>query len=162
MLDRRALLRLSLGAGCLAATGTAQAEKSAPTGLYSLSAQPLRDAPALSDFQGKPAIAILFQPHCPFCLLQFREAQEFGAARPDLNVFALSLRGRTRDLLAEIRRAKANVPAFKSSPELIEALGRPEGTPRVYAIDANGKVTAYAKGLQKQPALTKLAKTTSA
>ena len=125
-------------------------------GVYALSATPLKGAPDLSSHAGQAGLLILFQPDCPWCHAQFKRAQSFAASHPDIPVLAVSLRGGRRDLLDELRRARTKLPAYRSSPALIDALGNPEGTPRVFALSAEGEVMARARGLQEADELAVL------
>ncbi|MFC7333125.1 TlpA family protein disulfide reductase [Rhodocista pekingensis] len=126
-------------------------------GLFDLPAQPLEGAPPFERFRDRPALVVLFQPHCPHCLVQFRELEGFAAAHPEIAVAAVSLHGRTPDLLAELRRARAGVPAYRGSPALLTALGDPEGTPRLFAVAPDGRIVGERRGLQGRAALEALA-----
>lgn len=127
-------------------------------GIYSAPATPLRQAPELESYAGGPAILILFQPDCAWCLKQFREAEAFVRQQPDIPVLAISLTGRRSALIGELRKARTHLPAYRSSPALLAQLGSPEGTPRTYLLSSDGTVRAAARGLQDRHNLDKLLK----
>ena len=118
--------------------------------------RPCLGAPDFDNAAGQSAILILFQPQCPWCHAQFREAERFSKAHPGALVLAVSLSGSRRDLISELRSARTSLPAWRSSPALIDALGRPEGTPRTFVISENGEIVAAARGLQSADALLRL------
>ena len=128
----------------------------AAEGIYSLPATGIRGAGAFSDNAGRTSVIILFQPDCPWCHAQFKRAEAFAAQYPNVSVLAVSLRGTRRDLLDELRRARTKLPAYRSSPALIEALGSPEGTPRVFVLSADGALVAQARGMQEADELAAL------
>jgi len=125
-------------------------------GFFSYPAQPLIDAPPFSHHTGRPALVVLFQPECPHCLNQFRAAQSFANAHPQIAVVCLSIRGEPQDLLRELRRARIKLPAYRSSPALLAALNRPETTPQTYAVNAAGAVVAVARGTRSAAQLAAL------
>ncbi len=127
-----------------------------PSGVFALPAEALTADVPFSELEGAPALLVLFQPACGHCLVQLRRASAFAAEHPEVTVVAISLRGRAPDLVAELRRSKAQLPAYKASPALLEALGSPEGTPRVYSISSSGDLQAEARGVQDGAALAKL------
>lgn len=127
----------------------APVRSAAAPGLYGLPATPLQGADDLAGLSGKPTVIVLFQPDCPWCLLQFKESNKVLADQPDAQIVAVSLRGSRSALLNELRKGRAQVPAYRGSPALIKALGDPEGTPRTYVISANGTLLAQGRGLQK-------------
>nr|WP_321440563.1 hypothetical protein [uncultured Hyphomonas sp.] len=134
----------------------AQAERGETSGVYHAPATALRGAPPLEAYAGGSSVVILFQPHCPWCLKQFREAEAFAEARPDVPILAASLKGSRADLISELNRAHTDLPAYRSSPALLQQLGEPEGTPRIYVLNADGTITAVARGLQDIHALEAL------
>ena len=136
--------------------GLALAPAFAGAGVFDLPAQGLRSASDFGQYAGQETLLILFQPDCPWCLIQFREASAFAETHVDVQVVAISLRGSRRDLVAELRRARAGFPAYRSSPALLDALGRPEETPRIYLINSDGEVVAERRGMQDRDALAAL------
>jgi hypothetical protein len=150
-----ALLCLALGDG--PALAQDQGANARFGSVFALPADPLRGAVPFSSYVGRPALIVLFQPNCPYCLVQFREAQAFARQRPDIIVVSVALRGRASDLVSELRCARSTLPAYSASPALLSALGAPEGTPRVYVVTPRGRVIAQARGLQNQEALAQLA-----
>lgn len=122
-------------------------------GVWTLPAASLSGADAFGAQAGKPALIVLFQPDCPWCQAQFRDAEIARQAKPGLHVLAVSLKGGRRDLIHELRRARTTIPAYKSSPALLEAFGRPVGTPRVFLISSRGEVLQERRGRQTAEAL---------
>ena len=135
---------------------SAQAEPAADSGIYSAPATALRGAAPLETYAGGPSVVILFQPHCAWCQVQFRAAGVFSETYPDVPVVAVSLKGRRADLIEELRKARTDIPAYRSSPALLDQLGDPAGTPRVYVLAPDGSVSAWARGAQSEAELEAL------
>lgn len=150
---RRALFAFVLF--CVFAPLTQAADINPPvSGLYGLPAMPLQNADTLGSLAGQPTILVLFQPHCPWCRLQFKESNKVLAQHPKAQIVAIALWGSRRQLLRELRKDRAQLPAYLASPALIKALGDPRGTPRSYVISADGKLLVQGRGLQKADKLT--------
>ena len=140
------------------AAGAAHAEPVVPSdGLFAQPAQALRDAPDFATHIGEPAIVILFQPECAWCQIQFKESAALIQDRPDINIVAISLKGTRRDLLKELRSASADLPAYRSSPAVLEALLNPKTTPLVYLVDSKGALRYAGRGLHKRDKLEQMA-----
>ena len=60
----------------------------------------------------------------------------------------LSIRGEPQALLHELRRARVTLPAYRSSPVLLAALGEPDATPRTFALNITGEIIAMAMGIR--------------
>ena len=118
----------------------------AGAGVFEQAAKPLAGAPAFDEHAGTVGLMVLFQPECPWCVRQFDAAGKLANDRPDIAVIAVGLRGRRMELIRELRRARAQLPAYLASPELLETLGKPEGTPRLYVFDRHGRIVAWAAG----------------
>jgi thiol-disulfide isomerase/thioredoxin len=153
--DRRRWLAAGL-ALLLATATTARADWTAPVAqpsVFALRAFALPGAPNWMHHSHSPALLVLFQPDCPFCERQFRQVEQFAARRPAVRVLAVALHGTPQALMFELRRAKATVPAYRASPELLRRLGNPATTPQVFLVDAGGHVIWQKRGLQLFDAL---------
>ncbi len=131
-------------------------QETAAAGIFDQPATPLAGAPAFAAQAGTPGVIILFQPDCPWCERQFRAALELADVTPEIRIIALGIRGRRMDLVRELRRFRADVPAYLASPALLDLLGRPEGTPRLYVVDDTGRIVSTAAGYQDPEALAAL------
>lgn len=118
----------------------------ASAGVFEQAAKPLAGAPAFDEHAGTVGLLVLFQPECPWCVRQFDAAGTLANDRPDIAVIAIGLRGGRMELIRELRRARTHLPAYLASPELLETLGKPEGTPRLYVVDRHGRIVAWAAG----------------
>lgn len=118
----------------------------ADSGVFEQAAKPLAGAPAFDEHSGKVGLLVLFQPECPWCVRQFDAAGVLTNDRPDIVVVAVGLHGRRMELIRELRRARTQLPAYLASPELLESLGKPDGTPRLYVVDRHGRIVAWAAG----------------
>lgn len=128
----------------------------ASAGVFGQAAKPLAGAPAFDEHAGKVGLLVLFQPECPWCVRQFDAAGMLANDRPDIAVVAIGLRGRRMELIRELRRARAQLPAYLASPELLETLGKPDGTPRLYVVDRQGRIVGWAAGYHDREQLAYL------
>ena len=150
--------------GALAVSSTASAERVSDTpqtqasqsDFFDLPATPLRGADAFNLNGGQDTLVILFQPECPWCVIQFREADKLRAQNPDISIIGLSLKGSRRDLVHELRKARTQTPAYMSSPGILAALAHPDSTPRVYLVSSTGEVRGVRRGKQDAKALMHL------
>ena len=118
----------------------------AGAGVFEQAAKPLAGAPAFDEHAGTIGLLVLFQPECPWCVRQFDAAGKLADDQPDITVVAVGLRGRRMELIRELRRARAQLPAYLASPQLLETLGKPDGTPRLYVVNRHGRIVAWAAG----------------
>ena len=118
----------------------------AGNGVFEQAAKPLAGAPSFDQHAGTIGLLVLFQPECPWCVRQFDAAGKLANDRPDIAVIAVGLRGRRLELIRELRRARAQLPSYLASPELLETLGKPDGTPRLYVVDRHGRIVAWSAG----------------
>ena len=125
----------------------ASAGDAARQGLYALPATPLNNAPEFETLADEMTLVILFQPGCPWCAFQFRDAEAFKRDRaPFIQLSAVSRNGSLSELLTELNKYGTSIPAWQSSPELLEALGQTPGTPCVYLVRPEGVVARHRCG----------------
>jgi len=117
-------------------------------GFFTQDVSPLKNAPSFESYSNHKALVILFQPDCPWCILQFREADKLKAEAASTQILGVSLRGSRKNLLKEVRQARTKIPTYKSSPALLKKLNTPDSTPRVYVISEKGNVISSARGLR--------------
>ena len=145
---------------CFAVLGStftaAGADQSEAVGIYALHATPLNNAPEFETLADETTLIILFQPDCPWCGFQFRDAEAFRRNRaPFVQLAAVSRNGSLPDLLNELRKYQTDIPAWQSSPELLEALGETPGTPCVYLVRPEGEVARHRCGRQTSDELVR-------
>lgn len=139
----------SVGALLISLSGlkAGMAETEAVENVYQLPATPLNDAPEFADLSGQITLLILFQPHCAWCPIQFRAADELKRTRASwLQVAAVSRQGSIPALLTELDRYGVDFPAYQSSEALLEALRFTPGTPCIYLIAPDGHLGQYTCG----------------
>ncbi|MAK62949.1 MAG: hypothetical protein CMK09_18425 [Ponticaulis sp.] len=155
---RRAIIILVLTI-CLLGGMSSGAEDKTPVSapdIFALSATPLNDAPEFSELSGQITLLILFQPHCAWCPLQFRAADELKRTRANwLQIAAVSRQGSIPQLLHELDRYGVDFPAYQSSEALLEALKYTPGTPCIYLIAADGHLGQYTCGRKTPDELVK-------
>lgn len=150
--------------GALVVPSTASAERvfdvargQAPqSGFFDLPATPLRGADAFKLNGEQNTLVILFQPECPWCVIQFREADKLRELAPDVSIIGMSLKGSRRDLVHELRKARTKTPSYISSPGILAALNHPDSTPRIYLVSDTGDILAARRGKQNADALLAL------
>ena len=149
---------------CFASTGSAepafnrthQLQDQAQRGIYALAAPPISGARPFSEYAGRYTIVMLFQPHCGFCRAQYRQMEALLHKHSHLQIAAIGIKGNSRDLSAEVRKAQTQIPSYVGSPELVKALGGPRATPIIYLINQNGQAVYVKRGYHNQPMLEQL------
>lgn len=116
--------------------------------VFSQPATPLRDSPTLNTLFGKPALVVLFQPNCGHCRVQMRNTVNFVKMNPHLQTFAVSEYGSRDALERALNLGGVDIPAYRSSPHLLNVLGKPRGAPRTFLLDSYGRVVLATKGTQ--------------
>lgn len=126
-------------------------------GVYAQTAQPLSGAPDFHTFAGHMTLIVTFQPDCPWCKIQFDDLAAFHAEdAPWLQVAAVSLRGNRRDLVHELRQARTEFSAYRSSQGLLDALHFTPGTPCVYLVSPDGELIGFRRGRQTREQLREM------
>ncbi|MCV6613561.1 MAG: thioredoxin fold domain-containing protein [Cellvibrionaceae bacterium] len=100
----------------------------------------------LAAYQGSWVMAVLIEPDCRWCVLQMRDLAKLQQACPQVQPVAVALRGKRMQLLKEMRRAKADIPAARASQQFKQQLGNIETTPWLLVLDPNGKEVARLRG----------------
>ena len=110
---------------------------------------------SLQRYAGKPLLMVFFQPECNWCLRQFRTIRTLTeSCNSGFATIAVGVHGNRQELKKELRRLRADVPAYQSSPILLESVGSIEATPLILVGDSEGLFVDWMRGYIPDDQLT--------
>lgn len=99
-----------------------------------------------SDYKNKLLIVSIFEPECPWCLKQFKALEKLYSNCPsNIQPIAVGM-GNKQQLKTLVYRSKISFPALAASPEFLDLIGQPKGTPFTLILDQEGKLVTTLQG----------------
>lgn len=120
-----------------------------------LTASDLDGTPVLLEqFVGRPTILELWATWCPPCRAQREVMTELG---PELegkvNIVSLSVDSGSEVVREHLKRHAPLGVELMATPEIIEAMGSPQGIPAIGFVDAEGRLQDVRIGMQSASAI---------
>ncbi|MFP4181801.1 MAG: TlpA family protein disulfide reductase [Thiohalospira sp.] len=102
---------------------------------------------ALPDLVEGPALLILFEPRCPWCVRQLRAVDRITAACPEaLEAAGVGVHGDTPGYRRVLHAAEVELPAVAGTDRLLATVGGVPATPFTLFVDGAGRVTHRLRG----------------
>lgn len=106
----------------------------------------LSNHPEASLQQSKPQLLMFYQPDCRWCGLQMQAMQTTQSACEQVVMQLVGIRGTERQLRAELRRHRSDLPAFWGTETFVRQVGGVEATPMTLLLNANGEEVGRHRG----------------
>jgi thioredoxin-related protein len=104
----------------------------------------------IADFHGKIVLLSFFEPDCLWCYRQIKVLNQIQSECDEiLQPLSVGIHGTDQKLISELRRAKAQYPAVRGTPALIQLTGEINATPWTLIIGATGQILATWHGYMK-------------
>lgn len=114
--------------------------------LSGMSLKVLSDHPDASLQPKKPQLLMFYQPDCRWCGLQMQAMQAVQSACPQVVMQLVGIRGSDRQLRAELRRHRSELPAFAGTDTFLRKVGGVEATPMTLVLNAQGEEAGRHRG----------------
>ena len=112
---------------------------------------------SMADFRGKVVLLSFFEPGCPWCYRQMKVFNQIHSECDEiLQPLSVGIHGAKQKLRSELRRAKVQYPAVRSTPALIQLTGEINATPRTLIFGPRGKLLFTGRGYIKFEQIQKL------
>jgi thioredoxin-related protein len=100
----------------------------------------------LGDYKNKLQIISIFEPECPWCLKQFKALEKlYDNCSADIQPIAVGV-GNKQQLKSLVYRSKISFPALAASPDFLDIIGQPKGTPFTLILDQKGNLVTTLQG----------------
>jgi thioredoxin-related protein len=119
---------------------------SASISLFDISLRLLSHHPQASLQQNKPQLLMFYQPDCRWCGLQMQAMQVAQPACEEVVMQLVGIRGSERQLRAELRRHRSDLPAFFGSEIFVRQVGGVAATPMTLLLNAKGEEVRRYRG----------------
>lgn len=96
--------------------------------------------------QNKPQLLMFYQPDCRWCGLQMQAMQAAQPACEQVVMQLVGIRGSERQLRAELRRHRSDLPAFFGTETFVRQVGGVEATPMTLLLNKSGEEAGRHRG----------------
>ncbi|MGM0411876.1 MAG: TlpA family protein disulfide reductase [Pseudomonadota bacterium] len=101
-----------------------------------------------------PALVVLFEPRCPWCVRQLRAVDRLTTACPEaIRAVGVGIHGDRPGYRRVLRAAEVELPAVGGSEGLVAAVGEVPATPWTLFVNEEDRVTHRLRGYVRLPDL---------
>ena len=105
---------------------------------------------SMAAFHGKVVLLSFFEPNCPWCYRQMKVFNQIQSECDEiLQPLSVGIHGTNQKLRSELRRAKVQYPAVRSTPTLIQLTGEINATPWTLIFKPKGQLLVTRRGYMK-------------
>lgn len=104
----------------------------------------------IQNYEGQLLLLSFFEPDCRWCYRQMKVFNEIHNQCQAIKPVAVGIRGDSRALRKEVRRAQVEYPAAEATSSLLAIVGEIPATPWTLVVNQKGEIIASVRGYYRQ------------